>query len=100
MFDAFLTMDMETTFNQIDRSCFLREIRRVAPGLARYCDLCYSKDSFVLFGPEKSPSQSEVQQGDPLGSLALRPWPSRGHPEGAITSRSHQLPRGHGDLLP
>ena len=40
-----------------------------APGLARYSDLCCSNDNFVLFSPEKIPSKSEVQQGDPSGPL-------------------------------
>ena len=28
-------MDLENAFKQIDKSCFLREIRRVAPGRAQ-----------------------------------------------------------------
>ena len=63
-----LTMDMENACNLIDWSCFLREIRR-KQDLARYCDLCYSNDGFVLFGPEKIPSKSKVQQGDVPGPL-------------------------------
>ena len=47
-----LTMDLENAFSQIDRSCFLHEVRRIPPDFAMYCDLCHSNDSFVLFGPE------------------------------------------------
>ena len=55
-------MDLKNTFYQIGRSCFRREVRRVARGLARYCDLCCSNDSFVLFFLSKKGVQ---QQGDP-----------------------------------
>ena len=50
----------------IDGFSFLREIRRVALGFARYCDLCYSSDSFF---PERSPRKSGVQHIDPSGPL-------------------------------
>ena len=66
---------------EVDRwSCFLREVRRVAPGLARCCDLCNSNDSFVLDGT-KFPSKRRVQQCDLHGTLTGpchkdETWPS------------------------
>ena len=39
------------------------------PRKARYCELCCSNDSLVLFGPERIPSKRVVQQGDLLGPL-------------------------------
>ena len=71
----------------------------LAPGLARYADMCYSNSSFVLCGPEKIPSKSD-STGRLPGTLALRPWPPRGHFRGTSTSRGHRLPSGHGSLLP
>ena len=44
------------------------EVRRVASGLHRYCDLCHSNDSFVLFGPEKSRAKGGTT-GRPSGTL-------------------------------
>ena len=58
-----LSMDLHNAFNRIDHPCFFREIRRVAPGLTRFCDLWY--DSFVLFELERISSQRGIQQGDP-----------------------------------
>ena len=68
-------MDLENAFNQIDTSYFLREVRRVAPGLARYSDLCYTSDSFVLFGPEKIHSRRRVQGVGLSGAFAFCPGP-------------------------
>ena len=55
-----LTMDLENAFNHIDRSCSLREVRRVAPTFATA--LCHFNDS-CLFGSEKIPTKKGVQQG-------------------------------------
>ena len=67
-----LTMELENMSNQIDRSCFLRKVQRVARGLRRYCDLCYSNDSFVLFGPETIFTRRGTA-GRPPRTYALRP---------------------------
>ena len=72
------TRDLENAFNQIDWSCFLWEIRRVAPGLARCCDLCYSNGSFVVVDPEKIPSKRGVQQGESLQAHSSSPLASTG----------------------
>ena len=48
-------------------SFFLREIRQVAFGLARYSDHSHTNDSFVLFSSEKIPSKRGVKHPlDPL----------------------------------
>ena len=66
-----LAVDLQKAFNEIDHSCFLRRIRRVAPGLTGFCDLWYSNDNFVLFHPERIPTQRGVQQSDPLRPLLV-----------------------------
>ena len=87
-----MTMDLENAFNQVDRSCFLREARRAAPGLARYSNVCRMNDSFVLFGPQKIPSWRLAQQGDALGPfLALGPGPPRSQ---LLKACACTLPRG------
>ena len=53
-------MDLENAFNQMYRSCFLCEVCRAAPGLTRYCDLCCSDDSFVLFGLHRIPNKRKL----------------------------------------
>ena len=55
-----LTVDLENAFNHIDRSCFLREARRVAPGLARCCDVCWLKQQFCPVQPREDPRGKEV----------------------------------------
>ena len=55
-----LAVDLENAINQIDRSCFLREVRCVARTC--FCKLRHLHDSFVLFGPEKISSRRRVQQ--------------------------------------
>merc|ERR1712194_246019 len=58
---------MENAFNCVDRSAVRAGIRRVAPELARWVDLCYSEVSHVQFGPYMLDSAGGVQQGDTLG---------------------------------
>ena len=57
-----LTLDLENALNQIDRSSFMRGVRRVALGLAKYSDLCCTYNSFVLVGPEKIPAHEESNE--------------------------------------
>ena len=66
-----LAVDLQKAFNEIDHSSFLRRIRRVAPGLTGFCDLWYSNDNFVLFHPERIPTQRGVQQSDPSRPLLV-----------------------------
>ena len=44
-----------------------REFLLLAEGLESTASLCYSSDSFVLFGTEGIPSKRDVQEGDLLG---------------------------------
>ena len=81
---CFLTLDLESAFNHIDLSCFLLEIRRVRPGFARYCDLCYSHDSFVQFGPS-----------DPLGPPSVLEEPFSGRTLAETTSTPLDTLPGH-----
>ena len=95
-----LTVDLENAFNQIDRSCFLPEVRRAELGAARHSDQCYSNDSFVSFGLEKIPSQREVQQGDPLGPLLFALGPHGAISEGRARAGAVDSPFDKAPLLP
>ena len=60
-----LTHDLEHALNHVDRS----ELRRVAPGLATWCDTRFADPSSVMFGNVKIMSLRGVQEGDRLGRL-------------------------------
>ena len=60
-----LTVDLKNAFNLIDRSCFLRVVRRVAPSLARYSHLLHGR-KICLFRSQNIHSRRGVQQEDPL----------------------------------
>ena len=51
----------------IRRCRFLREIRRVAPVLAKCSDHCYTSDSFCPFRPREHPEPEENPAGRPTG---------------------------------
>ena len=73
---AILLVDMENAFSCVDRSAVRAGIRRVAPELARWVDLCYTDVSHVQFGPDTLASARGVQQGDLWARHSSR-WPSR-----------------------
>ena len=64
-------MDLSNAFNCVDRTPVRLGMRRVAPGLAPWTDLCYAAPSYVLFGDAVISSERGVQQGDPLGPSAF-----------------------------
>ena len=57
-----LNHGLGNAFNQIGRSYFLREIRRVSPGLAKYCDLCSNDDGDPVSSGSTSPGLGEMWQ--------------------------------------
>ena len=74
-----LTMDLENAFNQMDRSCFPREV---------WSKLCPDQTRKVTFAAPATTSccadwrqsrQKASTTGRSLGSLALRSWPHWGH---------------------
>ena len=70
-------IDFSNAFNCVDRQAFLEQCRHHFPGLSRWAEWCYSRPSQLHFGTDIIPSESGVQQGDPLGpllfALALQP---------------------------
>ena len=70
-----ITLDLENAFNTVDRTAFLKELRRIAPGIVPWVDFCYKSQSRLLLGPRQIISARGIQQGDPLGpalfSLAI-----------------------------
>jgi len=74
---VFLKLDFSNAFNTVSREVFLRELRAHFPGLAPWAEFCYGSPSRLLFGTRTIPSETGVQQGDPLGpllfALALQP---------------------------
>ena len=64
-----LTMDLSNAF--VGRTPVRLGMRRVAPDLAPWADLCYAAPSYVLFGDAVISSERGVQQGDPLGPSAF-----------------------------
>ena len=75
---VFVNIDFSNAFNCVNRDVFLRECRRVFPGLSQWSEWCYSHPSTLFYGQDHIESQCGVQQGDPLGpflfSLALQPF--------------------------
>ena len=71
-------LDFENAFNTVNRQAVLQEVFEWFPSLMRWCNWCYGQHSNLVFGDNPAlPSQSGVQQGDPLGPLffaaALQP---------------------------
>jgi hypothetical protein len=60
-------VDLSNAFNCVDRSAVLDAVRLVSPGLAPWCDFCYTRSSRLLFGAHTLDSERGIQQGDPLG---------------------------------
>ena len=62
-----LTLDLENTFNSIDRSAFVSAARRIIPGTVPWVDFCYRRPAHLLLGNHRITSARGIQQGDPLG---------------------------------
>lgn len=68
----FLKLDFTNAFNTIRRDHVAECFARHAPQLLPFFNLCYEKDSLLVFGSEFTLSSSEgVQQGDPLAVFAF-----------------------------
>ena len=62
-----LTVDFENTFNTLDRTEILLQVRNRLPGLSAFVEFTYGHHSRLLFEDVILNSEKGVQQGDPLG---------------------------------
>ena len=62
-------LDFANAFNSVDRPRVLAEVSELAPEILNFCLLSYGSASKLKFGDFSVPSESGVQQGDPLGPL-------------------------------
>ena len=64
-----LKLDFKNAFNTIRRDKMLEKVREVVPDYLPYVSSTYLKPSTLFCGDDTIPSNSGVQQGDPLGPM-------------------------------
>ncbi len=70
---AFLTVDVENASNAMGRSAFLAGLRRLAPGLVPWVDLCCRSPSQLGLGSRRVASVRGIQLMRGCGSLLPEP---------------------------
>ncbi|KAK2400724.1 hypothetical protein QL285_050395 [Trifolium repens] len=68
-----LTVDFSNAFNMVDKSALLREIKVRCPSISLWVEFLYGQAARLYIRDGHIMSATEVQQGDPLGSLLFAP---------------------------
>ncbi|GJY68723.1 putative reverse transcriptase domain-containing protein [Tanacetum coccineum] len=66
---AMLTIDFSNSFNLVDRTTLLYEVRNRCPSISQWVDFLYGQSARLYVGDDHIWSTTGVQQGDPLGPL-------------------------------
>ena len=67
--NVLVKLDMQNAFNTVRRDNFLEVCSSIAPSILRLALTAYATSSHLLIGNETILSETDVQQGNPLGQV-------------------------------